>query len=71
MKRALLLVAVLSTLMTIALMTTGCEPTAHDRYREMQYRRDADADALGIQNDFDAGVLMTERPTHLANWYNR
>jgi len=70
MKRALLLVAVLSMLMTIALMTTGCEPTGHDRYREMTYRRSADADTLGIQDDFDASVLMTDRPTHLSSWFH-
>jgi hypothetical protein len=51
-------------------MTSGCEPTGHDRYREMSYRRSADADTLGIQDDFDASVLMTDRPTHLSEWFN-
>jgi hypothetical protein len=34
----------------------------------MTYRRAIDADVLGIQDDMDAAVLLSERPTHLSPW---
>jgi len=71
MKRALLVLAVLVTVTTLSIMLTGCEPSSHDRFREMTYRRDIDADALGFCDDFDTTVLLSERATRLSNWYNR
>jgi hypothetical protein len=65
------LLAVLAALVAVSIVGSGCETTAHDRYRQMTYRRDIDADALGIQDDFDAGVILAERPTHLSPWYHR
>jgi hypothetical protein len=65
------LLAVLAALVAVSIIGSGCETTAHDQYRQMTYRRSLDADALGIQDDFDAGVLLTERPSHLSPWYNK
>jgi hypothetical protein len=65
------LLAVLAALVAVSIVGSGCETTAHDRYRQMTYRRDIDADALGIQDDIDAGVLLADRPTHLSPWYHR
>jgi hypothetical protein len=66
------LLAVLAALVTVSIVGSGCgETTAHDRYRQMTYRRVADADCLGIQDDFDATVILADRPTHLSPWYNK
>jgi hypothetical protein len=65
------LLAVLAALVAVSVVGSGCETTAHDRYRQMTYRRDIDADALGIQDDFDAGVLLADRPTHHSPWYHK
>ena len=62
---------VLALLVLVSGLGIGCQPSAHDRYRQMTYRRDADADWLGIQDDVDAGFLLTERPTHLSPWFNQ
>jgi len=65
------LLAVLAAMVTVSIVASGCgEVTAHDRYRQMTYRRVADGDALGIQDDFDASFLL-DRSTHLSQWYNR
>jgi hypothetical protein len=37
----------------------------------MTYRRAVDADILGFQDDVDASILLSERPTHLSQWYHR
>jgi hypothetical protein len=66
MKRVCLLLAIL----VAATIVVGCT-TAHDQFRQMTYRRDTDADVLGVQDDFDTGVLLSERPTHLSTWYNQ
>jgi hypothetical protein len=66
MKRVCLLLAIL----VAATIVVGCT-SAHDRYRQMTYRRDIDADVLGVQDDTDAGALLSERPTHLSTWYNQ
>jgi len=60
---------ILAAVMMLSILAMGCQPSAHDRYRQMTYRRVADTDALGIQDDFDAAVLLTERPSHLSQWY--
>lgn len=68
MKRVL---AVLAALVTMSIVASGCgETTAHDRYRQMTYRRVTDGNVLGFQDDFDASFL-TDRPSHLAPWYNQ
>jgi hypothetical protein len=56
-------------LMLVSVLAIGCQPTAHSRYRDMTYRRVADADALGFQDDCDM-FLLIDRPTHLSEWYN-
>ena len=68
MKRVCL---ILAGLMLLTLVTAGCERSAHDRHRQMTYRRVQDADALGIADDWDAAVWLTDRPTHLSEWYHR
>ena len=65
------LLAVLAAVVAVSIVGSGCgEPTAHDRYRQMTYRRGADADCLGFQDDIDAS-LLTDRPGHLSPWYHR
>jgi hypothetical protein len=65
------LLTVLAAVVAVSIVGSGCgEPTAHDRYRQMTYRRTADADVLGIQDDADA-CLLFDRPSHLSPWYNR
>lgn len=62
---------ILAGLVVISIMVVGCgEPTSHGRYRQMTYRRDVDADLLGFEEDVDAAVLLSERPTHLSQWYH-
>ncbi len=68
MKRMCLLLA---GLVLLSMVVVGCQPSAHDRYRQMTYRRVGDADVLGFQDDVDAAVLLAERPTHLSQWYHR
>jgi hypothetical protein len=65
-----LLFLVLAGLVLMSVMSIGCEPTAHSRYRDMTYRRVNDTDALGIQDDTDALIFMSERPSHLSPWFN-
>ena len=65
MKRVLLVLVLLAA---VSLIATGCQKSAHDRYREWTYRRVVEADAVGIADDADA-VLLSERPTHLSQWY--
>ena len=65
MKRVLLVLVLLAA---VSLIATGCQKSAHDRYREWTYRRVIEADAVGIVDDADA-VLLSERPTHLSQWY--
>jgi len=61
---------ILAALVLLGACSVGCEKTAHDRYRGMTYRRIVDADALGLQDDVDAAILLTDRPTHLSEWYH-
>ena len=68
MKRVCL---VLAGLMLVSILAAGCEPSAHSRYRQMTYRRVSDADILGFNEDCDAAILLSERPTHLSHWYHR
>lgn len=65
-----LLLLVLAGLVLTSVMSIGCEPTAHSRYRDMTYRRVNDTDCLGIQDDTDALILLSERPSHLSQWFN-
>jgi len=65
-----LLGLVLAGLVLMSVMAIGCERTAHNRYREMTYRRVVDSDVLGMQDDMDTLILLTERPSHLSTWYN-
>jgi len=62
---------ILAGLMLLTVVAAGCQPSAHKRYRQMTYRRMSDADALGLKEDVDAAILLTERPTHLSQWYHR
>jgi len=63
---------VLALLVAVSVLTVGCkEKTAHDRYRQMTYRRVVDAEILGMADDVDAAFLLTDRPTHLSPWYHR
>jgi hypothetical protein len=65
------LLAVLAALVAVSIVGSGCgEPSAHDRYRQMTYRRNLDADCLGVQDDADAFLLL-DRPGHLSPWYHR
>jgi hypothetical protein len=63
------LLAVLAGLVAVTIVASGCETTAHDRYRQMTYRRVIDSEVLGVQDDFDAAILMSDRPSHLSPWY--
>jgi hypothetical protein len=67
MKRLCLLLVLLGL---VTVFAVGCEPTAHDRYRQMVHRRVSDADAMGFADDVDA-TFYFERPSHLSEWYNR
>jgi hypothetical protein len=65
------LLTVLAAVVAVSIVGSGCgEPTAHDRYRQMTYRRTIDADVLGFQDDTDASFLL-DRPGHLSPWYHR
>ncbi len=67
MKRVVLLLVALAGV--LGTMIAGCaEYTAHDRYREMTYRRVIDADELGCKDDWDV-IWLQERATHLSPWY--
>ena len=66
MRHLCLLVALLVVLMTVS---TGCTPSSHDRYRAYTHRTVIEADGITIQDDLDALVCLSERPTHLAQWY--
>ena len=66
MKRVLLVLVLLAG---VSLIATGCQKSAHDRYREWTYRRVMEVDAVGFADDVDA-VFLSERPTHLSQWYN-
>lgn len=68
MKRLCLVLAVL---VAVSILAMGCEPSAHGRYRQMTYRRVIDGDILGFDDDVDTAILLSERPTHLTQWYNR
>ncbi len=67
MKRLSLVLAVLTAATIVA---TGCEATSHGRHRQMTYRRVIDADVLGFEDDVDSALLLSERPTHLSQWYH-
>jgi len=61
---------ILAGLLLVSMGAAGCQPTAHGRYRQMTYRRVIDADILGFEEDMDAAILLSERPTHLSQWYH-
>jgi len=62
---------VLGMLIGLSLAACGCEEASHRHYRQMCERRVVDADEIGIADDFEAGWILTERPTHLTWWYPR
>lgn len=62
---------VLGGLVALSLVGFGCERTAHDRYRQMNARRVVDADLIGIADDTEAAIFLSDRPTHLTTWYPR
>ncbi|MCX5648943.1 MAG: hypothetical protein NTX40_07600 [Planctomycetota bacterium] len=66
MKRVLLVLVLMAA---VSLIAMGCQKSAHDRYREWTYRRVMEADAVGFADDVDV-VFLSERPTHLSNWYH-
>jgi len=66
MKRVLVVLVLLAV---VSLMATGCQKSAHDRYREWTYRRAIEADAVGFADDMDTAAFLSERPTHLSQWY--
>ena len=68
MKRVCLLLALL---VAVSIVAVGCETTSHNRHRQMTYRRAVDADILGFEDDMDAAVILSERPTHLSQWYHQ
>ena len=68
MKRVCL---ILAGLLLVSMVGLGCEQTSHGRYRQMTYRRVADADILGFNEDVDAAILLSERPSRLSQWYHR
>jgi len=61
---------ILAGLLLVSMVAAGCQPTSHGRYRQMTYRRVIDADILGFEEDMDAAILLSERPTHLSQWYH-
>ena len=61
---------ILAGLLLVSMVAAGCQPTSHGRYRQMTYRRVIDADILGFEDDVDAAILLSERPTHLSQWYH-
>lgn len=61
---------ILAGLLLVSMVAAGCQPTSHGRYRQMTYRRVIDADILGFEEDVDAAILLSERPTHLSQWYH-
>ena len=61
---------VLAGLFLVTMVAAGCQESSHGRYRQMTYRRVVDADLLGFQEDVDAAILLSERPTHLSQWYH-
>jgi len=61
---------ILAGLLLVSMVAAGCQPTTHGRYRQMTYRRVIDADILGFEDDMDAAILLSERPTHLSQWYH-
>ncbi len=63
-----LLCVLLMLVVVFVIMQTGCALSGHDRYRQMTWRDDLQADGIGIQDDVDA-YLCQERPTHLSEWY--
>jgi membrane protein YdbS with pleckstrin-like domain len=65
MKRLCLLLALL---LGVTIVSIGCAPSAHDRYRQMTWRYSFETDGITIQDDADAYILQ-ERPTHLSQWY--
>ncbi|KPK43607.1 MAG: hypothetical protein AMK72_13070 [Planctomycetes bacterium SM23_25] len=62
---------ILAGLLLVSMVAAGCQPTSHGRYRQMTYRRVIDADILGFEDDVDAAILLSERPTHLSQWYHQ
>jgi len=68
MKRVCLLLALL---VAVSIVAVGCETTSHSRHRQMTYRRVVDADILGFEEDMDSAVILSERPTHLSQWYHQ
>ena len=62
---------ILAGLLLVSIVAAGCEQTSHGRYRQMTYRRVIDADILGFEDDVDAAILLSERPTHLSQWYHQ
>ncbi|HUU92937.1 MAG TPA: hypothetical protein VM238_17230 [Phycisphaerae bacterium] len=61
---------ILAGLLLVSMVAAGCQPTSHGRYRQMTYRRVIDADILGFEDDVDAAILLSDRPTHLSQWYH-
>ena len=61
---------ILAGLLLVSMVAAGCQPTSHGRYRQMTYRRVIDADILGFEEDMDASILLSERPTHLSQWFH-
>ena len=68
MKRVCL---ILAGLLLVSMVGLGCEQTSHGRYRQMTHRRVVDADILGFNEDVDAAILLSERPSHLSQWYHQ
>ena len=56
-------------IVVVSIVATGCQPSSHDRYRQYTYRIAIEGDGIGIQDDIDAMFLLSERPTHLSQWY--
>jgi hypothetical protein len=64
-----LLCVLLTLVVLVTIVQTGCTPSRHDEYRQMTWRYSFAADGIGIQDDADAYICQ-ERPTHLSQWYN-
>jgi len=61
---------ILAGLLAVSMVAAGCHQRTHTRYRQMTYRRVVDTDVLGFEEDVDAAILLSERPTHLSQWYH-
>jgi ABC-type microcin C transport system permease subunit YejE len=62
---------VLVILVVFSLVGMGCESKSHSLYRQQNLREVSAADEIGVADDVEAAVLLSEHPAHLTQWYPR